>query len=251
MTFSSRDFSLQYISSSYQDVVQRYSPVGTSSYFLDGLGNVIASLPLSSIGGQIVTLDQSITASIALYADFAGTASISVDSMFSETASIALYSDFAGTSSLAFSASWVSESTFIITAQTASYITSSNIDGVVGSSSYAYTSSCLTGFVYNTDFILTSLTMSDIVVLESTTESLRAAFFDYTVYSGSDNIRVGTIFGGWDNNGNVSYTEVSNVDMGDTSQVSMSMGISSGYVQLLTNVSDTIDWTIKAMGRYL
>lgn len=61
MNFPLRNLSDQYISLSYQDVVQRYDPLAeTSSYFLDGLGNVLLYLPTSSLGQQIVTVDQSL-----------------------------------------------------------------------------------------------------------------------------------------------------------------------------------------------
>lgn len=70
MQFPSRDLTLQYISLSYQDVVQRYAVENTASYFLDGLGNVIAYIPSSSVGNAILTNDQtasfSYTSSIAL-----------------------------------------------------------------------------------------------------------------------------------------------------------------------------------------
>lgn len=133
MTFSSRDLSLQYISSSYQDVIQRYTPPGTASYILDGLGNVIAYIPTASIGQALITADQvpssasyaltSLTASYALnissldtasyallsefantsstalFSNLADSASNSVFSMFSDSASVAIYSDYAGSSS--------------------------------------------------------------------------------------------------------------------------------------------------------
>jgi hypothetical protein len=60
MDFPSRNLTNQYISLSYQDVVQRYTPgaTDTASYFLDGLGSVIAYIPTSSLGQQLVTIDQ-------------------------------------------------------------------------------------------------------------------------------------------------------------------------------------------------
>jgi hypothetical protein len=57
------------------------------------------------------------------------------------------------------------------------------------------------------------------------------------------------VFGSWVN-GSITYTEVSNVDVGDTSPVTMSMGLNGATVQLSASVS-TIPWTIKALGRYI
>lgn len=87
------------------------------------------------------------------------------------------------------------------------------------------------------------------MVISLITGSYIAAFFDYAAVSAS-NIRAGTIFGSWIN-GSISYTEVSNVDVGDTSQVTMSLGISASSVQLSSSISNTTPWTIKALGRYI
>src|SRR5579862_5284991 len=63
--FQEKDLTYQSISTSYQDVVQRYIS-GDTAYFLDGYGYVILQVPTSSIGGTIVTQDQ--TASYSLFA---------------------------------------------------------------------------------------------------------------------------------------------------------------------------------------
>ena len=53
MRFILRDLTDQYISASYQDVLQQYIASPTS-YVLDGYGNVFFSIPSSSIGGTLV-----------------------------------------------------------------------------------------------------------------------------------------------------------------------------------------------------
>jgi hypothetical protein len=54
MQFLSRELTNQYISTSYQDVLQQY-PTGSLFYVLDGLGNVVAVLNSSSVGDLIIT----------------------------------------------------------------------------------------------------------------------------------------------------------------------------------------------------
>jgi hypothetical protein len=115
MQFPARDFTNQYISASYQDVLQKYIPSDTL-YVLDGLGNVLFSIPSSSIGQILITSDvtSSMTVASASYAvtqsytniliqssSFASS-SVSASYAFNSTfADSALYSEFSGTSSLA------------------------------------------------------------------------------------------------------------------------------------------------------
>lgn len=152
--FPSRDLTDQYISLSYQDVVQTYTQ-GTASYFLDGLGNAIGFIPSASLGQQILTADSpsppsisssyAFTASVALNvvgtsessswasqsysSDVAISASWASHSYTSEIATAALTSVFADTASLAL------ESTFADTASIASFA------NFAGSASYSISSS--------------------------------------------------------------------------------------------------------------
>ena len=64
MTFPLRDFTNQYISSSYQDVLQQYTPSDTF-YVLDGYGNVVFSLPSSSIGEMLIAANMTASMSVA------------------------------------------------------------------------------------------------------------------------------------------------------------------------------------------
>src|SRR6266567_3357391 len=117
--FAQRDFSNLYISRSYQDVVQRFD-TGSTEYFLDGLGYVIASLPSASLGFNIITSDQtasyafaSVVAQVADVALIADTSSVSV---FAETASIAdttLVADFAVLAGFTDSASLAQTTSFV------------------------------------------------------------------------------------------------------------------------------------------
>ena len=101
MQFPQRDLTSQYISTSYQDVVQRYDS-GSIQYFLDALGNVITGINSSSLGSILITSD--ITSSmVVLSSSFAKTASFSNISnlsyvsnvaLIAETASVSVMSDF-------------------------------------------------------------------------------------------------------------------------------------------------------------
>lgn len=75
MRFPLRDFTDQFISNSYQDVLQQYS-TESIFYVLDGYGNVVLSFPSSSIGSGIITNDITSSMSVA-------TASYSVTSSYS------------------------------------------------------------------------------------------------------------------------------------------------------------------------
>lgn len=57
MQFPQRDLTNQFISTSYQDVVQRFS-TGSIDYLLDGYGFTILGVLTSSINSLIVTQDQ-------------------------------------------------------------------------------------------------------------------------------------------------------------------------------------------------
>lgn len=152
---------------------------------------------------------------------------------------------------------------------TASFVSSTNIVGTVTSASYsisasysvsssaaitassALSASNLALFNFNnTSSILNSkLTASSIISVS--TSSYNAAFFDYVVISAS-NVRAGTIFGSWTSSGLISYTEISHTDIGNTLDVTMSLGLGLGGVaQLSASCTTFIPWTIKAIGRYI
>jgi len=139
--FPSRNFTLQYISTSYQDVTQRYAPVGDSNeYLLDALGNVIVSIPSTSIGYSVITSD--VTSSLIVYSSsFSTLAQIADIAIIAETASIAVQSDFAISSSWASSSISSSYAVTMSYINTINYITSGSWASSSLSASYSETSS--------------------------------------------------------------------------------------------------------------
>jgi len=142
MQFPSQDLTNQYISTSYQNVVQNYVS-GNTGYFLDGYGNVILRFPTSSLSGSILTQDQ--------------TASVSVSSSYSNISSLALVADvalLADTASISVESISASHAHF---ADTASYsYTSSYETNIIISSSHSDTAS----YVLNAVSSSTSLSSS-------------------------------------------------------------------------------------------
>lgn len=166
-------------------------------------------------------------------------------SIFATQSLFATQSIQATQSLFAVSASWASSSL------SASWITASGVVGVVTSASYAISASNLSGFSFGS--VVTTITnkLTASVVLTVSTASYIAAFFDYAAVS-SSNIRAGTVFGSWLTNGSITYTEVTNVDVGNTQDVTMSIGVgSSGTVQLSASSVTFANWTIRALGRFI
>lgn len=97
MQFPERDLTNQYISSSYQNAIQKYSATGSTTYILDGVGDVILGIPTASVGQIVVTQDQtasysnisslSLVADVALLADTASLANVAISSSFASTSS--------------------------------------------------------------------------------------------------------------------------------------------------------------------
>ena len=106
--FPQRDLTNQYISTSYQDVVQRYLSASVD-YLLDGLGYVILGIPTASVGNLILTQDQ--TASWAYNAVSASWAPGGTGNSIS--------SSWASASFVATSASYASASTLSLIADVA------------------------------------------------------------------------------------------------------------------------------------
>jgi hypothetical protein len=128
MYFPERNLSNQYISKSYQDVVQQYITTSSLEFILDGLGNCLFSIPSASLSQTIITSDvtasmsvasssyslTSVVSSVATFADIADTASVCISSSNADTAS---YAKFAVTQSFtlfsitsSISSSWASSS---------------------------------------------------------------------------------------------------------------------------------------------
>lgn len=304
MPFLSQDLTDQYISSSYQSLVQEYISAGPMWYVLNGYGNVIFQVPSASYGGIILTQDQTssyaynaISSSYALTQSYiisqslnttnsisASFASSSLSSSYSFSSSyaltstiadVSLISDQALTSSYAGTASVLlgsiisssysltssfslnggglsigTGSTYPITSSwSGNSLTASFIDFIPATASNSITSSYLNGFPFDTTTLITNQTASNIIVLQRLTGSYNSGFFNYTVFS-SSNLRSGQVISGWLNN-TTSFTDVTIADIGNTSQVSMSVSISQSYVQLIINTQLTNNWTIKTTGTYI
>jgi len=74
----------------------------------------------------------------------------------------------------------------------------------------------------------------------------RAAFFDYVIQK-EGNVRAGTVFA-CNDGGSVEYTETSTNDIGDTSDVVLSVDISAGNMRLLADAA-TSGWSVKSLIR--
>jgi hypothetical protein len=144
MNFPSRDLTNQFISRSYQDVVQQYLDTGSFLYLLDGYGNVIFQIPSASYGGIIVTQDQSASYALqALSASFAPSspsisASYALSSSYSISASYAISSSNTISSSYSITSTMADVATFAELSLTASLADTASISI---SSSYATSAS--------------------------------------------------------------------------------------------------------------
>ena len=84
------------------------------------------------------------------------------------------------------------------------------------------------------------------LVANASTSLYRAAFFDYVIQK-AGNVRAGTVFA-CNDGGSVEYTETSTNDIGDTSDVVLSVDISGGNMRLLADAA-TSGWSIKSLIR--
>jgi hypothetical protein len=217
-----------------------YIPIATGS---NGLIDSIISQ-----NGNLVTIQGNISAS-SITASILGTASFAINALISNTSLYASQSQWSVSSSFAsssISASYVASASYYPTFP--SNIASASWASSSISSSNSLTSSNLVGFNFNNTQSIISSINTQTIIIQFITGSYIAAFFDYAAVSAS-NIRSGIVFGSWVN-GLINYTEVSNVDIGDTSPVTMSMGINGAIVQLSASANTSL-WTIKALGRYL
>jgi hypothetical protein len=80
------------------------------------------------------------------------------------------------------------------------------------------------------------------------TSSYTAAFYNYTVASGS-NARAGQVTAVW-NGGSIQYTDVSTTDIGSTLAVTFTASLSGANVQL-TTVLPTSGWTVKTLANLI
>lgn len=132
MQFPARDFTNQYISTSYQDVLQKYNP-SDIFYILDGVGNVICAIPSASVGQVLITSDLTASMTVASasyaitysytniisssYASSSFSASYSITSSHSETsdnADFALAAYYSTTTDTAVSSSYSLTSSYAL-----------------------------------------------------------------------------------------------------------------------------------------
>jgi hypothetical protein len=90
---------------------------------------------------------------------------------------------------------------------------------------------------------------SPIQIISKNTSSIDAAFYKYMVSSGS-NSRAGMVIANW-TSGSVNYTDTSNLGIGSTDTVTMSVDLSGNNVRLLTTIGIGINWKIKVQVDYL
>ena len=107
------------------------------------------------------------------------------------------------------------------------------------------------GNVEITDALLSNQENTDIdtgaeVVAQVSITDYTAAFFDFVVKKGT-NVRSGTVYACHDGT-NVEFTETSTNDLGDTSDVTLSVDISGANMRLLATVTSD-DWSVKSLIR--
>jgi len=176
-------------------------------------GSLLTTGSFTLIGNQIIS--GSSTATLGYTGSLLGTASYAAQTL---TAS---YANNATTSSYA------------VVATTASYAQIFNIGGA----QMQYATATNPGNT-NTNIFTTA------------TGSFTSAFYNYTVYSGS-NARSGHIMAVWTPNTSPSYTEYSTVDIGSTLAVTASFAIVTGAAQFNITVNTTGTWAIKGTVTYI
>ena len=93
----------------------------------------------------------------------------------------------------------------------------------------------------NTDVDTGTETVASVAIATYT-----AAFFDFVVKK-TTNVRSGTVYACHDGT-NVEFTETSTNDLGDTSDVTLSVDISGTNMRLLATVTSD-DWSVKSLIR--
>ena len=139
-----------------------------------------------------------------------------------------------------FRSSFASTASFVANAQTSSYASTLTI------SSSLYSAQ---GLTFASPGGVTTETK-----VSKTTGSYRAGFFDYTVYNGG-NARAGTVMAAW-NGSSVKYADSSTPNIGDTNNVTMSVALNGGNVELKATANDSgggpvIYWTVQSTYRLI
>lgn len=85
------------------------------------------------------------------------------------------------------------------------------------------------------------------VVAQVTKATYTAAFFDFVIKKGT-NVRAGVVYACHDGSTGVEYAETSTVDLGDTSDVTLSVDLGSSTMRLLATTTSN-DWSVKSLIR--
>jgi len=204
---------------------------GAVAQSLDDLSDVTITTPsngqpLVYNGGTWIN-SSSITASLSGTASLANTASYALTASWANnaiTASYALVSTSASYASSSTSASYASSSTSASYALTASYALSSAGGGGGG-----------------TLYQVGPTSIGNTEIVSYVTGSNRSAFSNYVIYSGS-NSRAGQFMTVW-NGITTQYTDVSTLDIGDTSTIVFTSSISTNVLKITANTP--ISWSIN------
>jgi hypothetical protein len=225
---------------------------GTSSWASNSINSATASyLPA---GTYYFTSSNSINAISASYVDAGNITTGTLNNLRlpSQINITGITASLNGTSSNAILSSTASSlnfqvatASFATSSLTASYLTPGNnytVQNITTSGTMLLKNSVLF------DYSGSSTVGTSSVLIQSSTGSYVSAFFDYAIFSGS-NSRAGTLIANW-NGGTIRYSEHATLDIGSTSQISMSAILSTGSVQLIVNASSS-NWNIRAAARYL
>ena len=236
-------------SASYASGSTSASFASTASYILGGGGsgtpggsNTQIQYNNSNTFGGVPTLTYDGT-TLRATGSFTGSFTGSLFGTASYITSSNVYGPYNANSIL--SASYASGST------SASFATSSSI---ASTSSYGNATSTVGYTIGGSQIyyasILSSTSPSSANVFTNNTGSFVSAFYNYTLYSGS-NARSGQISAVWSGNA-ISYNDYSTTDIGNTSTVTASIVIVTGQVQLNFQVPSSVaGWNIKATATYI
>jgi hypothetical protein len=205
-------------------------------------------IKLSKPGGSatsVTYLEVYYTASAPVFSgSFYGTSSWSTYAVTSSYALLALTASyFSGSISNAISSSYSLTASYINLGGSDKQIIYNN-NGYLSSSAnfifdYSTNSVILSGAKLNNTSSITSAGTTSISSIS--TGSYTSAFYNYTLIS-SSNARAGQVIAVWLNN-TIQYSEVSTLDIGNTSKVSLIPTISGSFINL--NVSSSGNWTVK------
>lgn len=210
---------------------------GTASWARNSLtaSFVTASNVWGPFGSNsVISSSYAVTSSYALVAQsiindvFPYTGSVRVTGSIIVTGSVSATQGFTG--SLLGTSSWAINTSNAITSQTSSY-----------SDNFTINSTNL-----NTQTNL-DVDLGTETVASASSTAYSAAFFDYIVNNGSD-YRSGTVFSVWNSSGTVRYTDYSTTDIGNTSDVTFTVGVSGGFALLRASVSSN-NWSVKTFVR--